>query len=263
MVELHTLEVGACTHPGCLAVKGASWAPARFPARAYLLKSKNEFSLWDTGYSQHFMSTNRLAARAYKWVTPVQYDHPSASLVTQLSTRGIEPADIKAIHISHFHADHFAGLKDFPDAALWASPKALASIQGLGGLNALLKAHLPELLPDDFYRRVRTYSDEQWVSLPPELTPFSHGWSLCDEETLYAVPLPGHAAGHVGVFVKTEKGWTLLAFDACWSHAGYENLVGPSELSFLIQDDRAAYYDTLQKLHSLHLRGVPILLTHA
>ena len=40
-------------------------------------------------------------------------------------------------------------------------------------------------------------------------------------------------------------------------------LRGPSELSFLIQHNRASYYDTLRKLHALHQSGhADIRLTH-
>lgn len=263
MVKLHTLQVGACTHPGCLAVKGAAWAPTKFPAKAYLLETKNGFLLWDTGYSQHFLASKTPTSRIYKWVTPIQYDDAKDSLLGQLSAKGLRPSDIREIHISHFHADHVAGLKNFPASTFWASADALATIDKLKGAHALLKGHLPELLPEDFKARARGYAAHQWGPLPPKLAPFSKGWALEPMGELFVVPLPGHAAGHVGLFVLTEAGWVLLASDACWSHSGYERLVGPSELSFLIQDDRVAYYETLKQLHELHLRGVTIYLTHA
>ena len=75
--------------------------------------------------------------------------------------------------------------------------------------------------------------------------------------------LPGHAAGHLGAFVLEDTGWTLIASDAAWAAEGYEQLRGPSELSFLIQDSRSAYYETLKKIHLLNMGGeVKIELTH-
>ena len=77
------------------------------------------------------------------------------------------------------------------------------------------------------------------------------------------MPLPGHAAGHIGAFVLTDSGWELLASDAAWSPKSYESLRGPSRMAHLVMDNSAAYYQTLNRLHQLHLGGnVKIHLCH-
>ncbi len=77
------------------------------------------------------------------------------------------------------------------------------------------------------------------------------------------VPLPGHAAGHLGAFIRTDGGWVMLAADAAWSPRSYRELRGPSALAYAILEDRRAYLETLRKLHLLDRGGhVRILLTH-
>lgn len=263
MAKVHVFDVGYCTHPGCIAVRGAGLAPKKFPARAYLIETRAGCYLWDTGYSQHFHEGARGTYAPYKWVTPVHYDHEKDRLLMQLAAFGLRPHDLRGVLLSHFHADHVAGLRDFPKIPLWCSPCALAAIKDLRGVRALMRAFIPSLLPEDFEDRVRTFEFSQWQALPAALQPVTHGWRIDGADELIVVPLPGHAAGHVGAFIQTDSGWVLLASDATWSPAGYEELIGPSEIAFLLQDDKAAYYDTLRKLHELHLRGVRILLSHA
>ncbi len=55
----------------------------------------------------------------------------------------------------------------------------------------------------------------------------------------------------------------MLASDAAWVPEGFQQLRGPAELTFLLQHNRAAYYNTLAKLHALHASGnATIRVTH-
>lgn len=77
------------------------------------------------------------------------------------------------------------------------------------------------------------------------------------------VDLPGHAAGHIGAFILTDNGWTLLASDAAWSPLSYQQLRGPSRLANLVMEDANAYYRTLERLNQLWASGnAEILLCH-
>lgn len=263
MARIHTFEVGYCTHPACIAVRGEGWKPKKFPARAFLIETRKGHYLWDTGYSAHFEMHAKGVYAPYRWITPVHYDDSVEDLRHQLFQFGVTPAMLRGILLSHFHADHIAGLPDFPSIPLWASREAVMGVAGLRGLRALAQGFIPTLLPSDFTDRVRLYDDEERASLPEALLPFKYGRQLDDSDEVIIVALPGHAKGHVGAFVQTDAGWVLLASDSSWSSEGYKNLVGPSEISFLLQDDRKAYYETLHRLHALHLKGVPILLSHA
>nr|WP_199066550.1 MBL fold metallo-hydrolase [Chromobacterium sp. ASV5] len=263
MANITAFSVGHCTHPACMALKGAGFTPRCFPSRAYLIETHDRLLLWDTGYAEHFFDASRHGAyRLYPLVTPVYLDLVR-SLREQLRTHGIASGDIHTLLLSHFHADHIAGLRDFPSAGLLASRSGWHAVRGLKGLSAVRQAFLPDLLPPDVETRLAFVEDLPLQPLPKELTPFTHGWDVSGGGEVFVTPLPGHALGHLGAFVLEERGWTLLAADAAWAAESYLELRGPSELSFLVQHNRRDYYSTLGKLHALHHGGrVNILLTH-
>ena len=110
---------------------------------------------------------------------------------------------------------------------------------------------LPGLLPPDFAQRVRFVEDMPTVTALP--TAFEMGFDVLCDRTLIAVPLPGHAAGQIGLLFTDGQGHTyFLVADTCWSSRAYRELIEPHPIARLIFDDAAEYRTTLQKLHQLH-----------
>lgn len=67
--------------------------------------------------------------------------------------QGIGEEAVRYVVLSHFHADHTAGLRDFPNASILYKRGEYTAIKDLG-LLALVKAGcLPGLLLDDFEER--------------------------------------------------------------------------------------------------------------
>lgn len=255
MATIKTFRVGHCSHPSCMVLKGSGLASRCLPSHAYLIETARGNYLWDTGYAEHFRSaTAKGIYRLYAWSTPVYFDKRE-SLAAQLNACGIGQNDIHAVLLSHFHADHVAGLRDLPGTRVLCSLEGWHTVRRLSGFNAVRRGFVPELLPDDIESRLAFVESHAERALPAELSPFTHGWDITGTGEIIVVSLPGHAAGHIGAFVAGEHGWTLLAGDAAWVVENYQQLRGPSELSFLIQHDRAAYYHTLHKLHLLHQSG--------
>lgn len=263
MARITEFHVGHCTHPSCMALKGSGLARRCFPSRAYLIETRRGLILWDTGYAERFhAATAHGIYRLYAWVTPVSFAHHEA-LRGQLEARGIDADDIRTLVLSHFHADHFAGVRDFPRARLVCAQAGWHAVRGLSGLAAVRRAFVPSLLPNDVESRLDFVERHVSVTLPATLAPFTSAYDIDGSGELLAVALPGHAIGHIGAFVSTCDGWTLLASDAAWSAESYRELRGPSELSFLVQHDRRAYYQTLHRLNALYRSGgARIRLTH-
>lgn len=263
MAEITTFRVGHCTHPSCMALKGSGFASRCFPSRAYLIETAHGLYLWDTGYADHFRAeTAKGIYRLYPLVTPVSFE-AHESLQGQLRAHGVQPRDIHTLVLSHFHADHIAGMRDFPQARLLSSASGWEAVRHLSGLAAVRHAFVPGLLPVDIEARLAFVEACAETSLPALLAPFTQGWDISGTGEIIVVNLPGHAIGHLGAFVRGEDGWTLLASDAAWATESYAQLRGPSALSFLIQHNRAAYYATLHKLHALHQSGhARIRITH-
>ncbi|KHS91818.1 metallo-beta-lactamase [Pectobacterium brasiliense] len=264
MANISTFEVGYCLHPGCMALRGAGWKVCRFPARVWMLESQGKRWLWDTGYAQHFTDATRSGLfQLYRRMTPVHFETKDA-LIHQLHGQGIQPADIDGLIISHFHGDHIAGLRDFPDVPFICSALGWQQTRNLRGFAALKRAFVPALIPEHFEQALQFVENFPLTDLPAGLAPFTQGYALPgSDKEIVLVPLPGHAVGHVGAFVLTENGWVLLASDAAWSPHSYREGRGPSRLANLVMDDPKAYYHTLDQLHQLHLNGqVEIRLCH-
>lgn len=264
MAELQTYIAGYCTHPACMALRGAGLRICRFPARAWLIRTRQRQWIWDTGYASHFHTqTRRGLISLYRRVTPVHFDEEEA-LVRQLRADGVTPGELDGILLSHFHGDHIAGLRDFPGVPIYCSGTGWTATRPLRGWAALRQAYVPGLIPEDFETRMRAVEQLPAVRLPAALQPFEQGWTLPGaEDEIFIVALPGHAAGHLGAFVQTSGGWTLLASDAAWAPASYRDGTPPSRLAHLVLHDVPAYYDTLRRLGELHHGGqVRILLSH-
>lgn len=264
MAKISTFEVGYCTHIGCMALKGASFKSCKFPARAYLIEVGDRRWLWDTGYATWFKRYTQAGLfRLYSMITPVYFD-PRESLVTQLREQGYVSGDIHGLILSHFHADHIAGLRDFAKLPFICSGEGWSKTRHLQGVAALRQAFVPGLIPEEFESAVSFIEEFTVKALPAELAPFEKGYQLPGSQgEVLLVPLPGHAAGHIGAFVQTDDGWVLLASDAAWSPTSYQTLRGPSQIANLLMDNATAYYQTLRQLNQLWLGGkCTIWLSH-
>ncbi|MDF3197291.1 MBL fold metallo-hydrolase [Pseudomonas sp. 1912-s] len=268
-VSLSVLRAGWCQHLECLADRGGRWAPTRFPALCGLIRHPDAgWILYDTGYAEHFFNaTQALPERLYRSAVPVELP-VKEQLLTQLRAFGIGPDDIRTVIISHFHSDHIAGLRDFPQAkfiALEADRKHIDSLRG-HRWRATLGGHLPALLPDDFAARMTLADTCKKAALPDWMTPFHHGLDLLGDGSLLGVPLPGHSEGQLGLFMPDAQGRPVfLVADACWSvpacRAG--RLPAPPALWFASHDAKQ-YRQTYSGLGELIRRepAVAVLPSH-
>lgn len=250
-----TLDVaGYCTHPGRVTRPDASWRPLRFPALFGVIEHPHAgVVLVDTGYAPRFAeATARMPARLYRLLTPMTLGRGETA-VERLAARGIAAGDVRTIVVTHFHADHVAGLRDFPRARIVFAASAWRAVERLRGLGAVRRAYLPALLPDDFHARADALDDVRAIRpLPPALAPFDRGVDVLGDGTLWGVPLPGHATGQLGLFLDAAgAGPTLIAADAAWHSASIRRPHGLHPLARLLSPDHRAWRATLDRLHEL------------
>ena len=252
-VPLTLMSDGYCVQLENLALHGAPFRRMRFASMFALLQHPGVGPvLFDTGYTQRFFEETRaLPGRFYALITPTHVLSEQA-VASQLQARQIAPEEVRHVIISHFHADHVGGLRDFPNARFHCTRAAVDAVRSLRGWRAVRHAFLPGLLPPDFYERVNCVEDAPMVRLPASHQPFKEAWDLLGDGSLLAVELPGHATGQMGLFVTNAAGRDcLLAADACWlGRACRENRLPHPLVRLLV--DWIAYRDTLQKLHELH-----------
>jgi glyoxylase-like metal-dependent hydrolase (beta-lactamase superfamily II) len=267
-LKLQLLRVGKCRHLECLVARSGRLSLVDFPALCGLIRHPERgWILYDTGYSKHFFeATASWPERLIRTVLPVELP-PGEHLLTQLHQAGITPADIGLVIVSHYHGDHIAGLKDFPNATFLALKADTQRLEALRGRpwRSTLKAQFHALLPTDFFQRLRHADDAALVPLPGWMTPFTLGLDLLGDGSLLGIALPGHSAGQMGVFLPDAGGRPVfLVGDACWSLPACREGRLPSVLTRLVNADSPQYGRTFLSLQQLAVRepAVALLPSH-
>jgi glyoxylase-like metal-dependent hydrolase (beta-lactamase superfamily II) len=217
--------------------------------------------LYDTGYAEHFFSaTQTMPERLYRMALPIDLP-PEQTLRAQLQQHGVTPEDIRLVVISHYHGDHVAGLKDFPNAhfiALRADTQQLLSLQK-SRLLATLQGILPQLLPSHFFSQLKNADDFPVVNLPLWMAPFSQAFDLLGDGSLLGIALPGHSRGQLGLLISNADGRPVFFIgDACWSLPACREGRLPSRLTLFVTADAANYRQTFFNLQSLANREVAV-----
>lgn len=212
--------------------------------------------LYDTGYSSHFFdATREFPERLYRLILPVELE-PQQSAAVQLKRHGIEPSQIAAVLISHFHGDHVSGLADFPDSRFVAMRADVQGFMSSSRLRALAKAMLPALLPNDFAARCSFADDCARIALPPWMRPFTDGFDLLGDRSLIGIALPGHTPAQLGLLLRgLDDRRYFLVGDACWSLPACREgkLPAPLVLRYLNHDPQR-YAQTFFAIRELALR---------
>jgi glyoxylase-like metal-dependent hydrolase (beta-lactamase superfamily II) len=265
--ELRILSAGFCVHPEAMTRRGAAWRGCRFPSGfAVMRHPRHGIALFDTGYTEAFTAETRaFPGLLYGRIAPVHIDD-AESARSQLAALGIGAGDVRHVVVSHFHADHMAGLRDFPKALVTCSRAAWNSVRNARGVAAVLKGFLPGLMPRDVERRLRFVEDVPACALPAALTAFGVGRDLFGDGAVLAVDLPGHAAGHIGLLVHSASGApTFLVGDAAWSREAIATAAPPPAITTALLGNTRVYRATLQRLSALHhaSAGLTIVPSHA
>jgi glyoxylase-like metal-dependent hydrolase (beta-lactamase superfamily II) len=255
-VSLSLLKAGHCTHPQAATIRGGSLRATIFPALAALLRHPSEgWILFDTGYDARFFEATRdLPERLYRWLTPPTIA-PSETVAAQLGARGIAPAEVRHVILSHFHGDHVAGVHHFTRATIHCARAGLQHVCARGRVGALLAGTPKGLLPPDLAERARFFEDAPRVVLPASLAPFEAGADLLGDGSLDAVELPGHCVGHWGLVVRTSEALDFLVADAAWSSEAIRRDVPPPRIVGDLLGDARAGRETLHRLHQLGRRN--------
>jgi len=246
-LQCHMLDTGYCLAWENHVIQGGPHQRIRCHALVALLQHpQHGWTLWDAGYAPRLLDvTHRLPFSLYRYATPL-YLQPELAAIAQLRTFGLEASDIRRIIISHFHADHIAGLRDFPAAELITTEAAYAAIRSRRGLNALRRGYIPALLPADFAERATLLPTFTGTVLPG--LGVTH--DLFGDGSLQLLSLPGHAHGQIGLLAHTDKGNILFAADACWLTRSISERRPPSRLTHFFIDDPTALHTTIDHLHT-------------
>jgi glyoxylase-like metal-dependent hydrolase (beta-lactamase superfamily II) len=262
MLELKLFEVGFCRHLERISIAAGAWRVVAFPSISALIVHPREGAiLYDTGYADHFIdATAGLPERLYRWLTPPTL--PAAQrLSAHLARCGLAFSDIRYCVISHFHADHIAGLRDLDRAAFIASRRDVEHFYRCSRFGGLIQGLLPALLPPDFDSRLRMAESYPARSAGADWAGLGAAHDLFGDGSVLAIRLPGHAPGHLGLLLRdADDRPVLLCADAAWSRRAWQQQRLPSLLARLAIHDWNAYKATLSQLQALSLRDKNLII---
>ena len=245
--------------PERLVLAGGRWSRIEIPIR-YGLWVHERYGpvLIDTGYSPRVTQGRKrsFALRLYNALLKPRLIE-SAVPLAQLRALGFGPQDVTRIVVTHFHADHVAGLNDFPNARIVASAEAFQRLMRMSTSGQIHNAFYPELLPDDLADRLQPIEECAAVDLPHGL---GQGFDLFGDGSLLAVPLPGHALGHHGLLWPRHS--LLYAVDAQWLMQAIMEERLPRGPARLIYADEAAMIASCAVVRRFAEAGGSVVLCH-
>lgn len=250
-VELMLMSAGYCVHPEFVTLRGGSLRPAAYPAGFACIRHPLQgWILFDTGYSHRFRElTASFPYSMYRRLTPVILREENVA-VRQLARLGIAAEDVRFVILSHFHADHIGGARDFPFSRFLYPQAAYDAVCNLGPIRATRAGFVAGLLPDRFAETAQPIESlAERVSLPDNV-PFDSGYDLFGDGSLIAIAMPGHAAGQIGLLLSTSDARVLLCADAAWSSRAIRDNRPPHPAAGLVMYDRAAYRDSFRRLRN-------------
>jgi N-acyl homoserine lactone hydrolase len=156
----------------------------------------------------------RVAALAYA----IRMDEAQA-VPAQLLARGVDPADVSVVVMTHLHADHASGISQFPGATFVVTAREWETAARLGVTHGYHRDHF-----DDSYDwRLLDYGD-------PGVTthgPFSRTADLFGDGSVRLLSTPGHTFGHQSVLLRVSGGELLLTADAAYSRRTIDETLVP------------------------------------
>jgi glyoxylase-like metal-dependent hydrolase (beta-lactamase superfamily II) len=249
-VKLYLNSAGYCLAKESHTIKGGSATAIKFNSLFGLLyHEESGWILFDTGYAKRFFeATGNFPYKLYSVSTKVTVE-TNEEVKEQIRHFGLDSSDIKHIIISHFHADHIGGLKDFENARFYCSRKAYDQVININRYAGLTKGILKSLIPDDFQNRVKIIEDIGTL-LHDDI--FNFKYDLFNDKTILIYDLPGHAEGQIGIEINTKKQKYFLIADACWHESAYKNSALPDQIVRIFFKSWKGYKETLKKIYQYH-----------
>jgi glyoxylase-like metal-dependent hydrolase (beta-lactamase superfamily II) len=137
---------------------------------------------------------------------------PEQTVAAQLASRGIDPAQIGLVVMTHLHFDHASALADFPGATVLVSaPEWRAAHARTGLLRGYSAAQLD---PRPSYRTI----DFDGAGARPRNS-FARTLDVFGDGSLILAFTPGHSAGHLSVILRLSAREALIAGDAIYTMA--------------------------------------------
>lgn len=256
--KLYLSSAGYCTAKASHAVRGDSNKDISFKALFGLIQHPDHgWILFDTGYTRRFYKTTRyFPNKIYALITKVFVDEQD-EVKAQIEKAGIHCDDIRHVIISHFHADHIGGLKDFKNAVFHCSQAAYDQVKQVSDFMGFSKGILKDLIPDDFGSRVQ-FVEQTGAPVKDDI--FGYAIDLFSDNSIRVYPLPGHAAGQIGILLQTNTRKYFLVADSCWDRRAFLEMKLPHPIAKLMFHSWNDHVEVVRKISLFHKQYPDVLI---
>lgn len=246
--------------PERFVLRGGSWHRIAVGVR-YGLLVHPQFGpvLIDTGYGPRVKRGGRrsVALKLYDAVLRPQLIEGDLPLAA-LERAGFAADDVRRIIVTHFHADHVAALRDFPNASFVASGTAWRALASMRPVRRLRNGIFVELLPPDFASRLLPIDT---LSEKPAPYGLGRGRDIWGDGSCLAIDLPGHAIGHFGLLWLQTDPPLLYATDATWLSDALDDRL-PRGIARIVYADEAVMRKSTELVARFRRAGGHVVLCH-
>lgn len=227
-----------------LIVGGGSWLQYRRPSQiAVLVQHPQATFLFDTGLGRQVDQQFAANGWFHRLVFAYRDVDPAAD---QLLRAGWQLEQVRWVVPSHMHWDHISGLPDFPHAEVWA--QAMERDQAAHGAP-------PAFIASQF-QGVKRWRDLKFEPRP--YMGFEQSLDVFSDGSVVLVPLGGHTAGQIGMFLKLPSGKRyFFTGDVTWTQEG---IAWPADRSWALRQivhvdhAEAVNQQTIVRLHHIQKR---------
>lgn len=209
-VSFSILPTATFAAPEGAIFEGGNWFRRRAMAHsAVLICHPLGFVLFDTGLGRsidsqfsEFPPMTRIALGDYQKLEPAADVLAGANLC---------PNRPLTIIPSHLHWDHAGGIEDLPEAQVWTPPGELQQARSAGIHQGFLPSQVDA---ETILWRTLEFDDHPYEQYSQSLDFFGDG-------SLVLVPMAGHTAGSVGLFITASGRRYFLTGDTTWAIEGF------------------------------------------
>lgn len=241
-LSLALIHTGDQISLDAFAYQGGSWTRSRvFVHSAVLVRHPRGDLLFDTGLGREV--DGQVEADMPAYIRPVMKYTAREPAVVQLQNHGVDPAGIARIYISHLHWDHASGIEDFPQARIFTAREEQEAARD--------PAQADVYLASQFDADTVRWEAVEFIENPYMGYERSH--DVFGDGSVVMVPMFGHTAGSMGMFVNLPDGRRFLfSGDTTWALEGFTRPAGKFYVaSRLVDYDPGATRREIARVHRL------------
>jgi N-acyl homoserine lactone hydrolase len=131
------------------------------------------------------------------------------SVPSQLRAKGVDPASVGTVLMTHLHSDHASGIAEFPAATFLVSSAEWAAASSARETDGYIRRQFDHA----FDYRLLDFDSAATESFAS----FGRSFDVFGDGSVRMVFTPGHTAGHCSAVIRTASGEMLVAGDAIYT----------------------------------------------